>query len=201
MKYSLLLLAFLFASSAFGASSKSEQPESTEDVFSKKLMEIKQMNKVENTMEGAINSLAKQLLVSSNATMLQTPIAVTSFVQLDKLKKTSEFGRILSESLMSELGFNGLNVIEYRGQNALSVSENGEFFITRDTTQMKQEIQNTNILVGTLSRLMDRVVINARIMEASGKIISSARVIYYPKTSLDCKMFDDCNPIKIVPAK
>lgn len=205
MRYSIL--AFTLISTLAFAGTKQPTPppvenqQQPEDSYSKRLSEIRQMNKIENTMDGAINSLVKQLLVTQDELALKSPVAITSFVQLDKLKKTSEFGRIMSESLMSELGFNGLSVIEYRGQNALTISENGEFFITRDASQMKSEIENTNVLVGTLSRLVDRVIINARIIEPSGKIISSARVIYYPKTVLDCKMFDDCSPIKIVPAK
>lgn len=201
MRYVSLALALFLSFSLLQGAQKNQQPETPEEAFHKQLLEIKQMSKIENTIDGAINSLVKQLLVTQNEALLQSPIAITSFVQLDKLKKTSEFGRVLSESLISELGFNGLNIIEYRGQNALSVSESGEFFITRDTTQMRQEIQNTNILVGTISRLFDKVIINARIIEPSGKIISSARVIYYPKTMLDCKIFDDCNPIRIVSAK
>lgn len=201
MRYISLALALFLSFSLLQGAQKNQQPETPEEAFHKQLLEIKQMSKIENTIDGAINSLVKQLLVTQNEALLQSPIAITSFVQLDKLKKTSEFGRVLSESLISELGFSGLNIIEYRGQNALSVSESGEFFITRDTTQMRQEIQNTNILVGTISRLFDKVIINARIIEPSGKIISSARVIYYPKTMLDCKIFDDCNPIRIVPAK
>ena len=49
------------------------------------------------------------------------PVLITSFVRLDKLKETSEFGRVIGESMINELSNRGFNVIEYRGQMAVSI--------------------------------------------------------------------------------
>ncbi len=65
------------------------------------------------------------------------PVLLTTFVRLDNLKKTSEFGRVLSESMINELSNRGFNVIEFRGQVGVSVNEQGEYFITRDTSKLK----------------------------------------------------------------
>lgn len=190
-----IFLSFTFASA-------SGEFVDEQKVYIQKLNEIKSLNKVENSIDGVITSLSKQLLVTKSESILNSPIIVTSFVQLDKLKKTAEFGRVLSESLMSELSLSGLTVMEYRGQNAISVNETGEFFITRDAQNMRQEIPNNLVLVGTYSRLVDKVLINARIIDNStSRVISSGRIVYSPKASLDCKMFDDCMPIKIIPTK
>jgi len=128
-------------------------------------------------------------------------ITLTSFVNLKKLNRTSQFGRVLGESLFSELFVRGFNVTDFRGQNAISVNKTGEFFITRNIEKLDSEVPNSYILVGTYSKIDQNVMINARILDnKTGKLISSARSMY---ANEDCSLFGICNnlqrKIKIVP--
>ena len=41
------------------------------------------------------------------------PVLITSFVRLDQFKTTSEFGRVVGESLIDELSNRGFNIIEF----------------------------------------------------------------------------------------
>ena len=156
------------------------------------------------TLENTITSLAIQLLQNKKIDT-DKAFAVTSFVRLDNLKKTSEFGRILSESMMNELSIRGFNVTEFRGQMSLSVNENGEYLLSRDAQKLKNSIQNQYVVVGTYSRQYKRIMVNARIVDnISGKVISSGRVSYAHGLKDDCSIFKDCKPprtIKIVPEK
>ncbi|RXJ85654.1 FlgO family outer membrane protein [Arcobacter sp. CECT 8985] len=155
----------------------------------------------QNTLEGTIDSLATQMMRNTKVSSSR-PVLFTSFVRLDDLKKTTEFGRVISESLINELSNRGFNVIEFRGQLNVSIDKNGEYFISRDISKLKDKIPNTYVVVGTYSRQFGKVVLNARVIDnISGRIISSSRAIYQHNKRNDCVIFKDCKPprtIKII---
>ncbi len=164
-----------------------------------------QMNiTTQTTLEGTINSLATQMMRNRKMDTSK-PVLITSFVRLDNFKKTTEFGRIVSESLINEMSNRGFNVIEYRGQMAVSINEKGEYFITRNPYKLKDEVPNTYVVVGTYSRQYGKVMLNARVMDnITGKIISSSRATYKHNKRNDCLIFKDCKPartIKIIKEK
>lgn len=152
----------------------------------------------QETLEGTISSLATQMM--RNAKMnTNKPVLITSFVRLDEFKKTTEFGRVVSESLIDELSNRGFNIIEFRGQLGVSVNDEGEYFITRKTNKLKNKIPNTYIVVGTYSRQYGRVMLNARVIDnITGKIISSSRATYNHKRMNDCMLFKDCKPARTI---
>ena len=159
-------------------------------------------NTINITLNDAILSLANQLSTNNILQVADTgTITLTSFVDLRRLNKTSQFGRVVGESLFSELFIRGFNVTDFRGQDAISVNKTGEFFITRDISRLSSEVSNTYILVGTYSKIDDNVIINARIVDnRTGKIVTSARAMY---ANDDCSLFGTCNnlrrKIKIIP--
>lgn len=159
----------------------------------------KQMNvTTQSTLEGTINSLATQMMRNRKMDT-NKPILITSFVRLDNFKKTTEFGRIVSESLINEMSNRGFNVIEYRGQMALSINERGEYFITRNPYKLKDKVPNTYVVVGTYSRQFGKIMLNARVMDnITGKIITSARSTYQHNKRNDCILFKDCKPARTI---
>ncbi|RXJ77188.1 hypothetical protein CRV03_05745 [Arcobacter sp. F155] len=158
----------------------------------------------QRTLEGSINSLATQMMRNKKMNTSK-PVLITSFVRLDNFKKTTEFGRIVSESMINEMSNRGFNVIEYRGQMAVSINEKGEYFITRNPYKLKDQIPNTYVVVGTYSRQFGKVILNARVIDnITGRIISSARATYVHNKRNDCILFKDCKPartIKIIQEK
>ncbi len=167
-----------------------------------KVAQDKQFNiTTQNSLEGTIDSLATQMMRNTKIPT-NKPVLVTSFVRLDNFKETNEFGRVIGESLINELSNRGFNVIEFRGQLNISIDENGEYFISRDISKLKEKIPNTYVVVGTYSRQYGKVVLNARVVDnISGRIISSSRAIYQHNKRNDCVVFKDCKPprtIKIV---
>lgn len=148
-------------------------------------------------LNNTILELSDKLLLSSRIdTSDFGEIAITSFVDLHKLNKTTHFGRTLSESLFDELFIRGFNVSELRGQKTLSVNSNGEYYITRDVNLLDANIPNKYILVGTYTMVEDSILINARIVDnKSGRIVASARSYY---NSDDCRLLENCKkPRKI----
>ena len=142
-------------------------------------------------LDSAIVSMADQLF-TSNVKNKPTNIILTSFVELNQLKKTTTFGRLLSESMFNELHVRHFNITDFRGQDAVSVNKEGEFHITRDVEKLKDHIEATEyVLVGTYVKFEhESVLINARIIDSeTGNLISTARVVYRPS---DCKIFNLC---------
>lgn len=149
-------------------------------------------NEVHYTINDAILSLSNQLSKNNMISLKDTgTITVTSFVNLQQLNKTSQFGQVIGESLFSELFVRGFNVSDFRGQNSITINASGEFYISRDITKLQSEVSNTYILVGTYSKIDQNVIINARILDNhTGKIVSSGRVMY---ANDDCSIFGVCN--------
>jgi len=147
---------------------------------------------VSTTLDEAIYSIANQLKLDTTIDFEidAGTIAVTSFVDLNKLSKTTQFGRILGESMISELFKRGFNVSDFRGQGALSVNKNGEFYITRDVKKLTMTVPNTYVLVGTYAKIEDKTLLNIRILDnRSGKLVASAREIY---TRDYCDLSEQC---------
>jgi TolB-like protein len=152
---------------------------------------------VYQNLNGAIVAMADQLFVSNTFRERKPSLILTSFVELNKLDKTTTFGRMLSESMFNELHIRNFHVTDFRGQNAVAVNADGEFHITRDVDKLKDHISATEyIVVGTFVKFEhDSVLLNARILDSeNGSIISTARVIYTPD---DCTVFDLCfDPVR-----
>lgn len=146
---------------------------------------------VHSKINNTILELADKLLLSSRIDSEDLgELAITSFVDLHKLNKTTHFGRTLSESMFDELFIRGFNVSEFRGQESLSINKKGEYFITRDIKLLNKTIPNKYILIGTYTTLEDQMLINARILNnTTGKIVASARAYY---KSDDCKLLENC---------
>ncbi|WP_368030274.1 FlgO family outer membrane protein [Arcobacter sp. s6] len=152
----------------------------------------------QNTLEATITSLAAQMMQNKKMDT-NKPVLITSFVRLDEFKKTTEFGRVISESLINELSNRGFNIIEFRGQMAVSINDEGEYFISRKPHEIKGSIPNTYVVVGTYSRQAGKIMLNARVIDnITGKIISSARSTYAHGVANDCMMFRDCAPARTI---
>lgn len=150
------------------------------------------------TLEGTINSLATQMMRNQKMAT-NKPVIITSFVRLDQFKKTTEFGRVISESMINELSNRGFNIIEFRGQLAVSVNDEGEYFITRKVRELKGRTPNTYVVVGTYSRQYKKIILNARVIDnITGKIITSARSTYVHGRMNDCILFGDCRPARTI---
>ncbi|MEA3513176.1 MAG: FlgO family outer membrane protein [Campylobacterota bacterium] len=142
-------------------------------------------------VDDKIIELADSLLSSSRIAQSDMGnIAITSFVDLHNLTKTTSFGRTLAETFFNELFIRGFNVADFRGQSALSVNSTGEFFITRDVKKINKQIANSYVLVGTYSIIDKKVLINARIMDnRTGRVVASAKTYY---KSADCRVLGNC---------
>jgi len=110
-------------------------------------------------------------------------IVFTSLVDLNDFKESSNFGRLFSESLMTQMSQRGYSVIEYRGNEIVSKTNKGEFKLNRAKIQPIAD-ENILVLVGTYSKMDDSVIVNVRVVEKSNSTLVSAASVYLPiKTS------------------
>lgn len=141
-------------------------------------------------LNNVITELADKLFLYNKLSGDNEEIAITSFVDLHQLDRTTHFGRTVSEAFFDELFTRGFNVSDFRGQETLSINKNGEYFLTRDIKLLDKDVTSAYILVGTYSMFEGKILINARIIDnMSGKVLASARSNYL---SNDCKILENC---------
>lgn len=202
LKSSILASSILFVVSGCTSKKDSVSKEYDKVQTTKQHLEVAaQMQKdvtTQETLEATIASLAAQM-VENKKMDTNKPVLITSFVRLDEFKQTSEFGRVVSESLINELSNRGFEITEFRGQMAVSINDEGEYFISRKPNELKNKTPNTYVVVGTYSRQMGKIMLNARVIDnVIGKIITSARATYVHNIKEDCIIFKDCAPARTI---
>ena len=201
LKFAIFVLFLTFLS---GCTQKNKELQTESDKVNQmkagmNVANYKQENiTVQNSLEATISSLATQMMVNKKLDTSK-PLIVTSFVRLDQFKTTSEFGRVVGESMIDELSNRGFNLIEFRGQMAISINDKGEYFLSRKPHELKKEVLSTYVVVGTYSRQKGKGILNARVSDKiTGKVITSARATYVHGLAHDCTMFGDCPPMRTI---
>lgn len=120
-------------------------------------------------LERVIQGLAKDLaMVSPKEFSPGKKLLITSLVDLNDFKKTSAFGRLFSERLMTSLSNLGFEVLEIRRGSKLYVLEQqGEMILTRDSREIPATVQAGAVLYGTYLASEQEVLVTARIARAS----------------------------------
>ncbi len=107
------------------------------------------------------------------------PVAVTSFVDLHYLEKTTHFGQLISENFMSELYKQGLDVVDFRARKNIVMNSRGQFFITRNVKKVRIKPRSRYVFVGTYSLIDNSILLNARIIDnTNDELVASARAVY-----------------------
>jgi TolB-like protein len=149
----------------------------------------------------AIIEISNQLLLNiPNRYKKNNKFVITTFVDLNNFDKTSKFARIISESLIDEMHKRRFNIIDYRTQQAISIDNKGEFILTRDVRNIRDEIPESLLLVGTYTKLSPKkVLVNARIINNfTSSVLSTAKIIYKFNNCLSIGLCDHIpEPIKI----
>ncbi len=103
------------------------------------------------------------------------PIAVTTFVDLNNLYKTSPFGRYIAEQLMGELQRAGFSVVEIRKTESLMLKPKfGEYGLSRDIQEIARSSSASYVLTGTYITRGRFVLINARLVSNENNLIASS---------------------------
>jgi len=107
----------------------------------------------------------------------KTPIAVTSFVNLDgQFSQASLLGNQLAESFIHEVHAFGIPVIDFKTTDFIRITPSGDFAFTRDFLELENNNAIEYILAGTLVKHHRGYLVNARIVGINSKaVVASAQ--------------------------
>lgn len=158
------------------------------NIFSwfKNLESEKQKRLLEQNLRGKalrlkVNDLARQLITNSREDYFaEYVIAVSSFVNLNDLYRTSSLGRFFSEQLISDLQQAGAEVIEVRKSPAIMIKEGaGEYGLSRDIEELSYVQDAQAMIVGTYTFVENQLFVNVRLIgNSDNKVLSSASLVF-----------------------
>jgi TolB-like protein len=129
------------------------------------------------------SKLAYDLLKNLRGTVLDTPIAVSSFVEFNlKSKNSSKLGMLISEHLLGQMLNQHIPVVDIRLMDALQVNNKGIFAFQPDMDGYFYSESVKYVLAGYLTQHNHGLIINARIIQFDNKhVVSSATTLipYY----------------------
>lgn len=104
------------------------------------------------------------------------PVLSTSFVNLDNLKETSAFGRLIGEQIASRFSQHGYRVIELRLSNGkvLVQERNGELALSREMKRINEYYDAQAIIVGTYCIAGKRAFLSTRLVSTLDNSILSS---------------------------
>jgi len=107
--------------------------------------------------------------------VVNQPVVVTTFVDLNNLNKSSIFGRILAEEVLNELHKAGFTVSEIRkGKDIFIRQELGELILSRNAREVLGRSSARAILAGTYVATEKSIIINARLIDVNSPLILSS---------------------------
>ena len=119
-------------------------------------------------------------------------LVVTTFVEANKVTRTSSFGRYLTEQLMNEFQRHTYKVIEIRKAQAIRIQEKrGEFGLARQDGQVHQEIAVGAMLTGTYMIGPEDILVTARILDNRTSALLASSTVIFPKNMLTRQMLAD----------
>ncbi|MDD5757459.1 MAG: FlgO family outer membrane protein, partial [Desulfobulbaceae bacterium] len=112
-------------------------------------------------------------------------IAVSCFVDLKKLTRTSSFGRYLAEQLMTEFQQQGYRVLEIRKSTSILIQEKrGEYGLSRDPDEINQEVAARTLITGTYTLTGSHILVNAKVIDNKSTALLSSATMVFPRTPL-----------------
>lgn len=95
----------------------------------------------------------------------ESPFLVASFVNLDNLKESSTFGRVISEQISSRFEQRGYTIMEVKLSTATFTEESsGELLLSRELLEVGAKHGARAIVVGSYAAAADRVYITVRVI-------------------------------------
>ncbi|OQW94889.1 MAG: hypothetical protein BWK79_04455 [Beggiatoa sp. IS2] len=109
---------------------------------------------------------------------LNSPVLITSFVNIDDVQHSSTFGRIIAEQIGSRIAQQGYKVIEMKMRtdnifvrgNTFRGDE-GEFMLSRELRDISLKHDAQAVIVGTYAESQRRVYVTAKLVRTNDSVI------------------------------
>jgi len=138
------------------------------------------MDNPRHTMDYFVESMTEGLVETNTSISARTPIAVTSFVDLQNMDTTSWLGNSVSEAFIFQLQQRGFKVVDFKTTGSIRVTQQGDFALSRDWQDLAQEQQVTYVLTGTMLRQEGGVLVNARVVAMRSRIVVATAQGFLP---------------------
>ncbi len=110
-------------------------------------------------------------------------IIAASFADIDDLTRSSSFGRVASQQLVSQLTAAGYAVKEMLLRNSVYISASqGEFLLSREISEISTEHDAQAVLVGTYAVGENNVFVTARLIRTADSVILASHDYAIPYT-------------------
>lgn len=119
-----------------------------------------------------VQNMTQDLISNMEYVTDKTAIGVTNFALIDSdLQKTNLLGYQLSESFVHELHKFRVPVIDYKATEYIRVTEQGDFFLSRDFLELSASASVDYILTGTMTKHQSGYLVNARVVGLKSKAV------------------------------
>lgn len=153
------------------------------------------MDSPRHTMDFFIESMTEDLMVSNVAVSARTPIAITSFVDLQNMDATNWLGNSVSEGFIHQFQRRGFKVVDFKTTGSIQVTQQGDFALSRDWQDLAQEQQIQYVLTGTMLRQEGGVLVNARVVGMQSRVVVATAQGFLPADRID-RDLDTLNSIR-----
>ena len=133
-----------------------------------------------HAINDVVKGLAYEMLTSSTFVTPKTPVAVTSFVELDSLEKTNWLGNQLAENFVHELQRHGLIVVDYKTTGHIRVTKSGDFVFSRDWKELPERQIIDYVVTGTMMEQEGGIMVNARMIGMQSRVVVATAQSFIP---------------------
>jgi TolB-like protein len=133
-----------------------------------------------HTLDFFIESMTEDLMISNTSVSARTPIAVTSFVDLQNMDATNWLGNSVSEGFIHQFQRRGFKVVDYKTTGNIQVTQQGDFAQSRDWKDLAQEQEIQYVLTGTMLRQEGGVLVNARVVGMQSRVVVATAQGFLP---------------------
>ncbi len=138
------------------------------------------MESPRHTMDFFVESMTDDLVISNTSVSARTPIAVTSFVDLQNMDATNWLGNSVSEGFIHQFQRRGFKVVDFKTTGSIQVTQQGDFAFSRDWKDLAQEQEIQYILTGTMLRQEGGVLVNARVVGMQSRVVVATAQGFLP---------------------
>ncbi|WP_416306342.1 FlgO family outer membrane protein [Neptunicella sp. SCSIO 80796] len=132
------------------------------------------------------SGIAQQLIGNLQYVNTTTPVAITSFVFLDSdYTQSSLLGNQLAEGLVHEMHKFGIPVIDFKATDYIRVTEQGDFNLSKDYTELAPDLPIKYVVAGTVVKHKDGYLVNARIIGLRSKAVVASAQSFLPRNIVD----------------